>query len=328
MINACCVHDFPGNVLEKLEDTEGGCSASSSSTSFIMHPFRIVPDCNLPKTTLEKLPKDENNCSVAAPRITEDRFNPPVLVIDDLGKVCRLCLETDEQNTHEPLFAKEDIADFIGQSIGIEIQPNDGYPQMICQTCIERVTYIHRSREWFHKNDQFLKALVGELSNDSELPETVPTEETNLGEVAELFDSGFLEAEEVTLNELGMTPEENNNAPEDEPLARRKRSRRVGVKSRKKPRRPPDARSEMIRHCAELERIDGKLWCPCGASYEELKMLCRHIWEDHDMGGHVKPKRPTAWVPTPNVPANPLLLEEMAAVFNMDCAKTRRLPGK
>lgn len=199
---------------------------------------------------------------------------------------------------------------------------------MICQTCIERVTYIHRSREWFHKNDQFLKVLVGELSNETELPETGLSHETNTSEIAELFDSGFLEAEEVTLNELEMTPEENNNASEDAPLTRRKRPRRVGGKSRKKPRRPPDARSEMIRQCGELQRIDGKLWCPCGASYEELKMLCRHIWEDHDMDGHVKPKRQNAWVPTPNVPANPLLLEEMAAVFNMDCAKKGRLSGK
>lgn len=80
-----------------------------------------VPDKNLPKIMLvEESPKDDRKSSVAQ-RSTEDRFNPPVLVVDDLGKVCRLCLETDEQGTHASLFAKEDIVEFIMQSIGIEV---------------------------------------------------------------------------------------------------------------------------------------------------------------------------------------------------------------
>ncbi|XP_019546698.3 uncharacterized protein LOC109417027 [Aedes albopictus] len=290
-----------------------------------------VPDKNLPKIMLvEESPKDDRKSSVAQ-RSTEDRFNPPVLVVDDLGKVCRLCLETDEQGTHASLFAKEDIVEFIRQSIGIELLPNnDSYPQMICQTCIERVTYIHRSREWFHKNDHFLRELVGELSNETALPHPEPLEEDAilpdrepvqdvkmLGAIG-LFE-GSIEGEEVTLNQLGVTtPEDDSYLSDDEPLSMRmKRSRRTCTKPKQKPKRKPtDARSEMIRQASEAEKINGHYWCRCGAFYLEMKLLSRHIWEDHDIKGLLKTKRQNTRLSQPHVPANPLLLEQMAAVFN------------
>lgn len=86
-----------------------------------------VPDRYLPKIKRENQPTEttsaEDTKTNAFQRgVVGEGFNPPVLVVDDLGKVCRLCLEADEQGTHESLFTKEDIAGYIVQSIGIGVK--------------------------------------------------------------------------------------------------------------------------------------------------------------------------------------------------------------
>uniref|UniRef100_A0A1Q3F9H0 Uncharacterized protein n=1 Tax=Culex tarsalis TaxID=7177 RepID=A0A1Q3F9H0_CULTA len=157
-----------------------------------------VPDCNMPKIKLEteSVTSLNNNIEIAPEVMTArsslefDRFkegtfsSPPVaVVVGNLDKLCRLCLETDESGTHLPLFggSTDGIVDSIQLAIGIEIDPGDPYPKLICPVCIERVNYIQRSREWFLKNDNLLKALVPEaatsasVNDDLIIPDVVPT---------------------------------------------------------------------------------------------------------------------------------------------------------
>ncbi|XP_065072948.1 uncharacterized protein LOC135697252 [Ochlerotatus camptorhynchus] len=288
-----------------------------------------VPDRNLPKIKRETQPKETTSAEETKPYTFQrgfvgEGFNPPVLMVDDLGKACRLCLEADEQGTHESIFTKQDIAEYIVQSIGIGIEPNDGYPQMICQTCIERVTYIHRSREWFHKNDQFLKALVGELSNEKALPTEEPIggeegnailpdegmvkEECDLELVTEanIFESGSIEGEEVTLNQIAGAADFNESSDDE----RHERKRRRGLRTRGSDGEVvniPQASLDLF--CSSQKTTHRRFRCHCGASYLKEARLNTHILKEHEGRGLTKVIRP-------KVPANPLVLEEMAAVFN------------
>uniref|UniRef100_A0A8D8CG35 (northern house mosquito) hypothetical protein n=1 Tax=Culex pipiens TaxID=7175 RepID=A0A8D8CG35_CULPI len=154
-----------------------------------------VPDCNLPKIKLEveSVTSLNNNIEVAPEVIMArsslelDRFkqgtftSPSAVVVENLDKLCRLCLEMDESGTHQPLFGggTDGIVDSIQQSIGIEIDLGDPFPKQICPVCIERVNYIQRSREWFLKNDNLLKALFPEAiesvpNDDLIIPDLIP----------------------------------------------------------------------------------------------------------------------------------------------------------
>lgn len=188
---------------------------------------------------------------------------------------------------------------------------------MICQTCIERVTYIHRSREWFHKNDQFLKALVGELSNEKVLPtegqiggeegnailpdEGLVKEESDLELVAEasIFESGSIEGEEVTLDQIAGAAEFNESS-DDERHRRKRRRGREAVNI-------PQASLDLF--CSSQRTTHRRFRCHCGASYLKEARLNAHVLKEHEGRGLTKVIRP-------KMPANPLVLEEMAAVFN------------
>lgn len=145
------------------------------------------------KLEVESVTSLNNNVEVAPEVIMArsslefDRFkegtftSPSAVVVENLDKLCRLCLEMDESGTHRALFGggTDGIVDSIQQSIGIEIVPGDPYPKQICPVCIERVNYIQRSREWFLKNDNLLKALVPEASGsvaneDLIIPDELP----------------------------------------------------------------------------------------------------------------------------------------------------------
>lgn len=294
------------------------------------NPLKVdaVPDSYLPKIVRRGTPKEEIKSKVAQ-RSTEDKFNPPVLVVNDLGKVCRLCLETDEQATHESMFDKPDIVDFIAQSIGIEVHPNDGYPQMICQTCIERVTYIHRSREWFHKNDQFLKALVGELSNEVELPltesveepisidETLPNEPQMI-ETDEQSETEMIECKEAVLEEIITQSKSNYPSSVSKTLTRKKLKKRNASTPllSEKPFDALDVRSEMLEQCIQTKSANGKYICGCGAVYKGWKRLLKHLTDEHDTDGNVTKERKKQRPPPQKVRADPCVLEQMAAVFN------------
>lgn len=285
-----------------------------------------VPDRHLPKIVRSETPRTVNK-SKAAQRSTEDKFNPPVLVVNDLGKVCRLCLETDEQSTHETLFDKQDIVEFIAQSIGIEVEPNDEYPKMICQTCIERVTYIHRSREWFHKNDQFLKTLVGELSNEMELPlpepteQAIPTDDEAQEQAPEMFEAvELIECKEAVLEQIAEKPRRSHRTSARKSLLRMKRKQRKSrIPSDSETEEPfdiVDARSEMLERCTKMKSINGQYPCDCGVACNSLKRLLRHIMDEHDIHGNVTMKRAKIKVPQKKARADPIVLEQMAAVFN------------
>ncbi|XP_055543583.1 uncharacterized protein LOC129729122 [Wyeomyia smithii] len=133
-----------------------------------------VPDCHIPafKQENSRLSNENDKRSSASndslieeafARNENCDFDPPLIFLNDLNKMCRLCLTTDNDETFESIFERDGFVDYIQQAIGLEVQLNEYHPYKVCQTCIERVNYIYRSREWFHKNDQFLRSITEQL---------------------------------------------------------------------------------------------------------------------------------------------------------------------
>ncbi|XP_058839913.1 uncharacterized protein LOC131695435 [Topomyia yanbarensis] len=208
-----------------------------------------VPDCHVPvikqeserqkncKDTVDAL-KDkrpnEEEISIKDTFVADDNFAfcPPLVAIDSLDMICRLCLTRDAEGTFETIFTN-DFVHCVLQATGLEIQQDHGYPYKVCQTCTEKITYINRSREWFHKNDKFLRTLIEEhtlVENNNigktqqednsdasclivpESSGTCPTptetvfikEENGLASEIDVHNSSPIEAEEVTPDQLGV----------------------------------------------------------------------------------------------------------------------------
>ncbi|XP_055640701.1 uncharacterized protein LOC129778069 [Toxorhynchites rutilus septentrionalis] len=99
-----------------------------------------------------------------------------------LHNVCRFCLETSDnrmesichyQNKPEIPTVRE-----IYQIFGIEINPDDKIPQLICVTCLSKINYIKRIRSQFRANDLKLRQmfLVGNAPTASKRDYEVATE--------------------------------------------------------------------------------------------------------------------------------------------------------